>query len=66
VKGAAAKAGGVLGCGGVRQAIQEVSVPGPEAQDSSRYLLGEGGICCVELTFVWHSIGLWLWFVCIL
>jgi hypothetical protein len=55
-----------LGSGGVYQAIQEISVPSSEAQDSSGYLLGEGGVCHVELAFVWHGIYLWLWLVFIL
>jgi hypothetical protein len=35
-------------------------MPGSEAQDSSGYLLGEGGVCRVELAFVWHGVCLWL------
>jgi hypothetical protein len=38
-------------------------VPGSEAQDSGGYLSGEGGVCRVELAFVWRGVCLWLWLV---
>jgi hypothetical protein len=52
-----------LGSGGVCQAVQEISMPSSEAQDSGGYLSGEGGVCHVKLAFVWHSICLWLWLI---